>query len=133
MTRLVWQRVEIPKDLTEADELLEKFGRWAQDRYRKQTCASAERRYKIPNHWGDGYIPSPPMPDFRAINVHRALLRVPYRFRRILFAHYVPQRLPMEAQRRRMGIPWRVWDADHVTGLRMFWNLWQKNAHSSVS
>ncbi|MFZ1181656.1 MAG: hypothetical protein WAN92_09200 [Herbaspirillum sp.] len=119
------QRIEIPQDLKDADELLDKFGRWAQDRHRKQTCASAERLYKRPDNWGDEGKPEPLMPDFRAMDVHRALLRVPLRYRRILFAHYIPQRLPPEAQRRRMGIPGRVWDVDHVAGLRMFWNNWQ--------
>lgn len=118
------QKVEIPQDLKEADELLDKFGRWAQDRYRRQTCASAERLYKRPNNWGDDEI-EPFVPDFRAMDVHRALLLVPLRYRRILFAHYIPQRLPPEAQRRRMGVPGRVWDADHIAGLRMFWNNWR--------
>jgi hypothetical protein len=119
------QRIEIPQDLSEADELLDKFGRWAQYRYKKQRCASAEGLYKSPNHW-DGEEPMQPlMADFRAMDVQRALLLVTLRYRRILYAHYIPQRLPPEAQRRRMGIPGRVWDTDHVAGLRMFWNNWR--------
>jgi hypothetical protein len=119
------QRIEIPQDLSDADALLDKFGRWAQDRYRKQRCASAEGLYKSPDHW-EGEEPMPAfMADFRAMHVHRALLQVPLRYRRILFAHYIPQRLPPDAQRRRMGIPMRMWDMDHVAGVRMFWNQWQ--------
>ena len=118
------QRVEIPSDLKEADELLEKFGRWAQDRYQKQRCASAEGLYKPPA-W-DGEEPMVPfMADFRAMDVHRTLLMVPVRYRRILHAHYIPQRLPPDAQRRRMGLPERTWDGDHISGLRMFWNNWR--------
>jgi hypothetical protein len=119
------QRIEIPQDLKEADELLDKFGRWAQDRHHKQRCASAEGLYKSPENWGPDGKPLPLMLDFRAMDVHRALLQVPLRYRRILFAHYIPQRLPPQAQRRRMGIPASVWDTDHGAGLRMFWNHWR--------
>lgn len=118
------QKMEIPQDLKQADELLDKFGRWAQDRYRKQRCASAEGLYKIPDIYRD-YVPESLIADHIAMDMHRALLLVPLRYRRILFAHYIPQRLPPDAQRRAMRIPQKLWDADLIAGIRMFWNCYR--------
>ena len=38
--------LNVPQELRLADELLEKYGRWAQDRHHKQRCASAEGKYR---------------------------------------------------------------------------------------
>lgn len=119
------QKTALPSDLHEADELLEKFGRWAQDRYKKQRCASAEGLYRSPDFWNDGDLPMPLMAEFRAMDVQRALLLVPQRYRRVLHAHYIPQRLPTDAQRKRMGVALNVWHDEHLAGLRMFWNNWR--------
>ena len=119
------ERVRIPADLREADELLDRFGRWAQDRYRKQRCASAEGQYRSPDFWHDGELPEPLIADFRAMDVNRALNRVPLQYRRVLHSHYIPQRPPIDAQRRAMMIPIRLWDETHIAGLRMFWNNWR--------
>jgi len=119
-----YQRVRMPRDLDQADAILQAYGRWAQDRWIKRHCASAEGRYAIPDNWGGEGAPEPLIPTFLAMDVHRALLMVALRYRRVLYAHYIPQRLPADAQRRAMHIPMRVWDADLIAGVRMFWNCW---------
>lgn len=115
----------IPDDLAEANELLNAYGRWAQDRYRKQHCASAEGRYRAPPNDDDrepkAYMP----PDFKAMEVQRALQAVPDLQRAVLHIIYVPKRLPPEAQLRILRIPPRLCQDRHRTGLRMFWNIYR--------
>lgn len=114
-----------PDDLKDAEELLIAYGRWAHDRYRKQHCASAEGRYRAPPNDDDrepkAYIP----PDFKAMEVQRALQAVPDLQRAILHIIYVPKRLPPEAQLRILHIPPRLCQDRHRTGLRMFWNIYR--------
>lgn len=115
----------IPDDLKEADELLEAYGRWAQDRYKKQHCASAEGRYRPPPN-DDDRQPLPYMPpDFKAMQVQRALQAVPDLQRVILHIMYVPKRLPPEAQLRMLRIPAKLCQDRHAVGLRMFWNRYR--------
>ena len=45
----------VPVELRQAEELLHKYGRWAQDRFRKQRCASAEGDYKHPPVRSEAY------------------------------------------------------------------------------
>lgn len=115
----------VPEDLKDADALLDRYGRWAQDRYKKQTCASAERYYIIPKWEGEETMESF-MPDFNAMQVQATLQSVPFSYRRVLFAHYVPKRLPPDAQRRRMGVSAVLWEQSLLSGLRIFWNLWRQ-------
>ncbi len=114
----------IPPELREADELLHRYGRWAQDRYKKQHCASMEHKYKPPPG-PDDEVPMPMMADFRAMDVQHALVVVPMQYRRVLQAWYIPQRLPPQAIRRLHRIPPKTWAASHALGLRMFWNIYQ--------
>lgn len=121
---------QLPRDLEDADRLLTKFGLWAQDRYKKRTCASAEGKYKIPDP-PDFIPPSALMADFRAMDVHRTLLLVPLAYRRVVHAHYIPKREPEHAQRSAMRIPRKTWDDTLVAGVRMFWNNWRAHGPKS--
>ncbi len=113
----------IPSELREADELLYRYGQWAQDRYKKQHCASIEHKYRPPVLPGDEK-PTPLMADFRALDVQHALVVVPMQYRRVLQAFYIPQRLPPQAIRRKHNIPSKTWEASHLIGLRSFWGVY---------
>ncbi len=113
----------IPPELRDADELLYRYGRWAQDRYKKQHCASIEHKYQTPSWDGDD-VPEILLPDFRALDVQHALVVVPMQYRRVLQAFYIPQRLPPQAIRRKNGIPAKTWEVSHQMGLRMFWSIY---------
>jgi hypothetical protein len=118
--------MRIPSDLQEADLLLAKYGRWAMDRFKKQHCASAEHKYRPPPSFDNRDEPMEPlMADFSAMDVQRALQAVPLQYRRVLQAQYIPQRLPMEAQRRMLRLTRSTWDGSHLAGLRMFSNIWK--------
>lgn len=113
----------IPPELRDADELLHRYGQWAQDRYKMQHCASAEHKYRSPILPGDE-PPTPLMADFRAMEVQHALVVVPMQYRRVLQAFYIPQRLPPLAIRRQHRIKAKIWDSSHLMGLRMFWPIY---------
>lgn len=117
----------VPVELRQAEELLEKYGAWAQDRYKKRRCASLEGKY----------VPPPPptaereeplipfIPDWSAMQVQRALQAVPMQFRRVLFAIYVPQKEHPMAARRRYRLKPDVWNFSRVEGIRQFWNVYR--------
>lgn len=115
----------VPMELKEADELLEAYGRWAHDRYRKQHCASAEGRYRAPPNDLDREPKQFIQSDFSAMQVQRALQGVPDLQRAVLHILYVPKRLPPEAQLRILRIPPRLCRERHREGLRMFWNRYR--------
>lgn len=116
----------VPVELREAEEVLRKYGLWAQDRWRKQTCASAEGNYKHPpTRCVDCDEPMEPfIPDWSAMQVQRVLQVVPMQFRRVLFAYYVPQREHPSAARRKMGLTNRDWHHGRIMGLRKFWLIY---------
>lgn len=116
--------MNIPPELRDADELLDKYGRWAQDRYQKQHCASIEHKYRPPAQPGDE-APEPFIADFKAMDVQHALVVVPMQYRRVLQAWYIPQRLPPQAIRRQHRIKAKDWNASHLIGLRMFWSIYR--------
>ena len=116
---------EIPAALSDADEALMRYGRWAKDRFKPQRCASAEGAYRSPANDDDRQPREIVMSAPEAMAVHRALLRVPDRERIVLQVLYVPQRLPPEAQLRILRIPPRLSQQRHIEGLRMFANLWR--------
>ena len=115
----------VPAELRPAAELLERYGRWAQDRHKKQRCGSAERRYQPPpNEAREDELLAPLIPDWSARQVQLALQDVPMQFRRVLFALYVPQKENQNAARRRMGVTSRDWCNGHIHGLRSFWSIY---------
>lgn len=116
--------LNVPQELQHAEELLEKYGRWAQDRYKKQRCASAEGAYRPPVNRGDEQL-EPFMPDWNAMQVQRALQVVPMQYRRVLLAIYVPQKEHPMAARRRLRLQGRVWDHSWIEGLRQFWSIYR--------
>ncbi|WP_370682250.1 hypothetical protein [Comamonas sp. GB3 AK4-5] len=116
-----------PVDLRQAEGLLEKYGHWAQDRYKKQRCASAEGGYVPPPlPMAERDLPMEPfIPDWSAVGVQRALNQVPLQYRRVLQAYYIPQRLPHHAIRRQHKISPRIWEESRILGIRMFWNVYR--------
>ena len=118
--------LDVPVELRQAEELLEKYGRWAQDRYRKQRCASAEGKYQPPpstrNRDDEPMIPF--IPDWSAMQVQRALQVVPMQFRRVLFAIYIPQKEHPMAARRRLKLRPDSWERSQIEGLRQFWSIY---------
>lgn len=70
--------LNVPQDLQQAEELLERYGRWAQDRYKKQRCASAEGKYRPPPQTrSDDEHLVPLMPDTSARHVQLTLQSMP--------------------------------------------------------
>ncbi|MDH2234670.1 hypothetical protein N5K37_32690 [Delftia tsuruhatensis] len=118
----------VPVELRQAEELLERYGRWAQDRYKKQRCASAEGKYVPPPlPMKDREEPMEPfMPDWSAMQVQRALQVVPMQFRRILLALYIPQKEHPNAARRRMNATNQQWHQGRINGLRSFWSSYSR-------
>ena len=113
--------MNIPPSLVAADQRLHAYGRWAMMRPKYQHCGSAEGRYRPPA-W-ESAPHEDLVPDWSALETQRALVRVPFAYRRVLLAVYVPQRLPVLAQRRLMRISASTWDDSHLAGLRMFANV----------
>lgn len=113
----------LPDDLQPADRLLYRYGRWAMHRHKRRSCGSAEGRYQIPPNDTDREPRECLMPGYLALDVQRALARVPECERVVLAILYVPQRLPVEAQLRIAHIPARLCRERHLRGLRMFANL----------
>lgn len=113
--------------LFDADLMLEQYGRWSMDRYKKQRCASAERNYKAPPNDDDRKPAIPVMPDFDAMRVHRAVINVPMPFRAVLTAYYVQTRIPTVAQKRSLGMSWNQFETARVSGVRMFINIYKRN------
>ena len=109
-----------PPDLREAEELLIRYGLWAQDRYKKRRCASAEGQYRAPPTPGEEPMPEL-MADFAAMDVQRALQVVPRQYSRVLAAVYIPKAESELSARLRMGIKRRLWHDSRVQGLRLFW------------
>jgi hypothetical protein len=115
----------VPDDLKQADRLLYQYGCWAQDRYKKQHCASIEHKYRAPPMWSEDEPMEPFIADFRAMDVQRTLNLVPIQYRRVLHASYIPQRLPPDAIRRSYKLSPRTWAETFLAGVRMFDNNWR--------
>lgn len=115
-----------PPDLREAEALLIRHGQWAQDRYKKRRCASAEGMYVPPPTREDQLMPSL-MPDFDAMKVERSIRLVPEQYRRVLKAVYIPQREHPMAAMRKFGIHRSLWELTRVQGIRMFWNIYKRH------
>jgi len=117
---------DITPNLSAADDLLTRYGRWAADRSSAHRCGSVERNYR-PEGWHAVDARREPKPVQMHIDLamqcQRALARVPDAERIVLQILYVPRRMPAEAQLRRMRIPPRISQERHRVGLVMFWNL----------
>ncbi len=117
---------ELPQELKEAEELLQRYGRWAMDRFKPQRCASAEGHYKAPPSDEDREPREVIMPAADVVLVNRALQSVPEEYRRVLMWLYVPSREPVQAKMRKTGTPPRLMQERHLAGVRMFWNLYKR-------
>jgi len=115
----------IPPSLADADEILTRYGRWAMDRAAIRKCGSAERDYR-PAQNDDDRQPRQELPTtVEAMAAQRALQRVPDRERIVLSIIYIPRKLPIAAQLRIANIPARLCQERHISGLRMFNNLFK--------
>jgi len=119
---------EIPQSLQAADERLTRYGRWAMERLRRQRCGSAEGKYRSFQDDEDRAPREVLLHIDEAMACQRALARVPELERKVLTILYVPQRLPIEAQLRLAHIPPRLCQERHLRGLRMFDNLFAREA-----
>ena len=117
---------EIPESLVEANQRLERYGRWAMDRNRRQRCGSAEGRYRSTQDDQDRAPSEVLMHIDEALACQRALARVPELERKVLTILYVPQRMSIEMQLRLAHIPARLCQERHLRGLRMFENLFRQ-------
>lgn len=120
---------DVPAHLLWVDDLLTRYGRWAQGRSGgPRTCGSAERAYRAPAVADDDARRTPApvaMDSLTAVLVQKTLIRVPDRERMVLHVLYVPQRLPVAAQLRMLQVTARDCRARHAAGLRMFGNLYR--------
>jgi hypothetical protein len=122
MRKLQGLTAEIPSALRHADEVLERYGRWAMDRHKRHHCGSAEGRFKAPPNDDDRQPREMLMPTPDAMQAHRALQRVADKERIVLHILYVPHRMRPEAQLRMLRIPPSICRDRHLSGLRMFDN-----------
>lgn len=125
MKKLEGFAADVPSSLKQADEVLEAYGRWAMDRYRRRQCGSAEGRFKAPPNDDDRDPREVIMPTPDAMRAHRALQRVADKERIVLHILYVPHRMKPEVQLRILRIPPRLCQERHLAGLRMFDNLFR--------
>ena len=116
---------EIPLELREADDLLAKYGRWARDQRRYERCGSAEGAYKAPPNEDDRQPRVVTLTLQQAIACQRSLARVPEAERIVLGVLYVPRKVPVEVQLRRLNVPPRLCRERHLAGLRMWWNRYR--------
>jgi len=119
---------ELPRDLHDADEVLQLYGQWAMDRGQKRRCGSAEGNYRAGGEGArearrDPVISSLSTED--ALRCQRALASVADAERVVLTILYVPQRLPPQAQLRLLRIPPQLSRVRHAAGLRVFWNWYR--------
>lgn len=115
----------IPESLVEANDRLERYGRWAMDRNRRQRCGSAEGRYRSTQDDQDRAPSEVLMHIDEALACQRALARVPELERKVLGIIFIPQRMSVEMQLRLAHIPARLCQERHLRGLRMFDNIFK--------
>ncbi len=119
---------DLPRELHDADEVMQLYGQWAMDRGQKRRCGSAEGNYRA---GGEGAREARREPVIKALTTEdalrcqRALASVADAERVVLTILYVPQRLPSEAQLRLLHIPPQLSRVRHLAGLRVFWNWYR--------
>src|SRR5688572_24211051 len=119
----------IPVDLSEADDLLNRFGRWAMQRLTRRRCGSAEGAYRAKPDEEDRSPREHLMHPTDAMRTQRALSRVPQKWRIVLEVLYVPKRagngklIKPELMFRLMRIPPKLSRERHIEGLRQFNNI----------
>lgn len=124
---------DIPPELARTDELLTQYGRWAtshgarkgaptldrmfiREADRKESLeAYQRRRAHVP---GEALMPTPD-----AMNVQRALAKVPDQERIVLCMLYIPRRQPVHVQMAALRITPSLCRIRHLSGLRMFKHL----------
>lgn len=124
---------DIPRDLVEADDLLTQYGRWAtsygarkgaptldrmfiREADRKESLEAYNRRRA---HVPAAQLMSTP----EAMNVQRALAKVPDQERIVLTILYIPKRQPVHMQVAALRLTPSLCRIRHLSGLRMFRHL----------
>ena len=124
---------DIPPELARADDLLTQYGCWAtsygarkgaptldrmfiREADRKESLEAYNRRR--------AHVPGLPlMPTPEAMNVQRALARVPDQERIVLSVLYIPRRAPVHVQLAALRLTPSMCRIRHLSGLRMFQHL----------
>lgn len=115
---------DIPEELSEAEDLLCEYGRWARGGGGGPAgCGSAERMYRSKQDDEDRRPSSVQPPRVRIDKINRALQQVPERWRLMLMWVYVSG--PLTVKLRAARIPARTARELHLEGVRMFWNNWK--------
>lgn len=120
MRRLENFSADIPASLQRADYILTRYGRWAMARRVHHRCGSAEGAYRAPQNDSDRVPRELVMPLHDAMRAQRALAKVPMLERMVLAILYIPQRMPVEAQLRRLRVQPSQARERHLYGLRVF-------------
>lgn len=117
---------DLPPELAEADEILNRYGRWARGGAGPGTCGSAEGDYRAPQDDEDRQPHAVVMLKMDIDRARDALIALPTMTRLILQWLYVrPATLP--AQMRANGLQPRHVRERHLAGVREFWANWQKS------
>lgn len=127
---------DVPENLRPADDLLTRYGRWAVTGGRnrpatldRQFIREADRRESLEAYMRRREaVPNPLLPMQQALSVQRALARVPERERIVLAVLYVPRKLSALSQLEILRIPPRLSRERHLAGLRMFDNIYRRDA-----
>lgn len=119
---------DIPPSLVDADDVLTRYARWAQQRRGPRRCGSAEGAYRPSGIAAleDRSIPAPQLLPLRErVAAQRALSRVPEAYRDVLVVLYIPQGRQPAALLRAKCIPPRTCRERHIPALQIFWNIYQ--------
>jgi hypothetical protein len=119
--------MRVPTELEAADHLMNRYGRWAMDRWKARHCGSAEGRYRSPQHWEAQEPKEVLIEDFKAVEVQRVLQQVPMIYRRVMQAEYIPGKVSLAAQKRIMRLSQTTWDGSLIAGLRHFTSIWNRD------
>lgn len=116
---------ELPQELTEADDILRRYGRWARGGSGPGTCGSAEGDYRAPQDDEDRRPHAVAMLPMDVERARASLVDMPMMTRLVLQWLYVrPASIP--ANMRKHGIQPRHMRERHLEGVTEFWVNWKK-------
>lgn len=121
---------DLPAELSEADELLKRYGRWARGGYSPARCGSAEGNYRAPQDDEDRQPREVIMPTAEVDRVKRALSGLPMMTLLVIQWLYINPS-EMGYKMRKNGIQPRHMRERHLEGVHLFWSAWRKCEQSS--
>ena len=117
---------DLPAELHEADELLNRYGRWARGGGGGGArCGSAEGMYRAPQDDEDRRPREPVMPPLEVERAKEAKSTLPMMTLLIIQWLYVDTGA-LHAKMRQHGIQPRHMRERHLDGVRLFWANWQR-------